>query len=285
VNLLLAVALVHANSTFYYGWTPGKESVYRFESQVLTGIPDIRNTQFAGLKLAAMARVQAFQDYTLRIKLEQPRFITFNGDISFTEANRIIGNGGQQSDAQERLPQEFRRFLEEPFEVHLKHGLVQSFFVSHNEPVAITNIKRSVLSQLQLDVSASQRIEPNSIDLGERAQLSGEVAYFKTAEESLYGKCETLYNIYRLPEYRANELEQLWEQEETAAHLQPSQGGKAACDGKDYFKIIKTRNFDHCSYIPIYQRFIGGEASIDATRTHAGKLMAVSISLFVFPKI
>jgi hypothetical protein len=66
--LLLAVAFVHANSTIRYGWTPGTESVFRFESQVLTGIPDIRNSQFSGMKLHAQARVQAFPDYTLRVK-------------------------------------------------------------------------------------------------------------------------------------------------------------------------------------------------------------------------
>ena len=72
----LAVAFVHANSTIRYGWTPGTESVFRFESQVLTGIPDIRNSQFSGMKLHAQVRVQAFPDYTLRVKLEQPKFIT-----------------------------------------------------------------------------------------------------------------------------------------------------------------------------------------------------------------
>lgn len=275
-TLLLAVAFVHANSTIRYGWTPGTESVFRFESQVLTGIPDIRNSQFSGMKLHAKVRVQAFPDYTLRIKLEQPKFITLNGEISLTEVGRIIGNGGSKSGAKEILPEEFRRHLEEPMLVHLKRGLVENFYVSKEEPVAVTNIKRSLLVQLQLDISASQRspIETNKVDLGIGAQLSGDVSYFTVNEESLHGKCETVYNIYPLPQATALELEQKWEEEEKKAQLEPSFEGKAICQGKEYFEIIKTRNLDHCVFSPAAQHFIGGHASADVTKSHIGNLMA-----------
>jgi hypothetical protein len=275
-TLLLAVAFVHANSTVRYGWTPGTESVFRFESQVLTGIPDIRNSQFSGLKLHAKVRVQAFPDYTLRVKLEQPRFITLNGEISLTEVGRIIGNGGSKSGAKEILPQEFRRHLEEPVLVHLKRGLVENFYVSKEEPVAVTNIKRSLLAQLQLDISASQRspVETNKVDLGIGAQLSGDVSYFTVMEESLHGKCETIYNLYPLPQATAIELEQKWEEEEKKAQLEPSFEGKAICQGKEYFEIIKTRNLDHCVFSPAAQHFIGGHASADVTKSHVGNLMA-----------
>ena len=276
-SIYLAVAFVHANSTIRYGWTPGTESVFRFESQVLTGIPDIRNSQFSGLKLHAKVRVQAFPDYTLRVKLEQPRFITLNGEISLTEVGRIIGNGGSKSGAKEILPEEFRRHLEEPMLVHLKRGLVENFYVSKEEPVAVTNIKRSLLAQLQLDISASQRssVETNKVDLGIGAQLSGDVSYFTVTEESLHGKCETIYNIYPLPQATAMELEQKWEEEEKKAQLDPSFGGKAICQGKEYFEIVKTRNLDHCVFSPAAQHFIGGHASADVTKSHVGNLMAV----------
>ena len=273
---------MHANSTYHYGWAPGTESVFRFESQVLTGIPDIRNSQFAGLKLHAKVHVQAFPDYTLRIKLEQPRFITLNGEITISEAPRIIGNGGSKSGAKENLPEEFRRFLEEPMLVHLKRGLVESFFVSKDEPVAVTNIKRSLLAQLQLDISASQRssVETNRLDLGVGAQLTGEVSYFAVTEESLHGKCETMYNVYPLPQARAMELEQKWGEEETNAQLEPSLGGKAICEGREYFEIVKTRNLDHCTFSPAYQKFTGVHASADVTKSHIGNLMAVSLKKY-----
>ena len=271
---------MHANSTLRYGWAPGTESHFRFESQVLTGIPDIQNSQYAGLKLAAHVRVQAFHDYTLRVKLEQPRFITLNGEISITEARRIIGNGGSRSGAKENLPQEFRRFLEEPMLVHLKRGLVESFFVSQDEPVAITNIKRSLLSQLQLDVSGSQRYETetNRLDLGQGAQLNVQIPYYMVQEESLHGKCQTMYNIYSMTPARVLELEKTWEEQEKNAQLTPSVAGKAACEGKKYFEIVKTRNLDHCHFSPAFQTVSGAESNVDITKSHMGNLMTVSTS-------
>ena len=55
------------------------------------------------------------------------------------------------------LPQgnSYRMFLEEAMLVHVKRGLVRSFFVSKNEPAAVTNIKKYFLTQLQRDVSHS----------------------------------------------------------------------------------------------------------------------------------
>ena len=263
---------MHANSTHRYGWAPGTESVFRFESQVLTGIPDIRNTQYAGLKITANIRVQAFADFTLRFKMEQPRFITLNGEISLTEAHRIIGTGGPKSGAKEQLPQQFLQQLEEPVLVHLKRGLVESFFVSQDEPVAVTNIKRSVLSQLQLDVSGSQRVESAFNQMDRR-----QGAYHKVVEESVLGKCHTMYNIIPMTPTRVMELERAWLAEERAAHLTPSEGGKTACNGKTYYEIIKTRDLDHCHYNPTFQYVSGADFSGDVTKSHVGNIKMVSV--------
>ena len=241
--------------------------MYRFESQILTGIPDIRNNQYAGVKLTAQVRVQSFQDYKLKVKIEQPRFITFNGEVNLSEARRIIQNGGNKANPQMFFPQEFRQFLEAPMEVHIKRGLVENFFVPHDEPVAITNIKRSLLSQLQLDVSSSQLIESNAMNLGHGSH--------KVVEQSIHGKCQTMYNINQMTPARILELEKKWEDEETNARLPVSVGGKAACEGKPYYEIIKTRNLDHCEIRPVFYGVSGGDSSGDVSESHFGILVKV----------
>ena len=266
--LFLVVACVHANSIHRYGWSPHTESVFRFESQVLTGIPDIRNSQYAGLKITAQVRVQAFQDYTLRVKMEQPRFVTLNGEISITEANRIIANGGPHSGAKDVSLGSIQRYLEEPIVVHLKYGLIENFFVSHDEPVSVTNIKRSLLSQLQLDVAGSPRVG---------AEVHSP-RYHRVLEESVVGKCHTMYNIIPMTPARVIELERAWEEEERAAQLTPSNGGKAACQDKTYYEIIKTRDLDNCHYIPQFQHVAGAFISGDVTKSHLAHLQTVSIS-------
>ena len=44
--ILLVVACANANSIHQYGWNPGMESVFRFESQALHGIPEIKQSQW-----------------------------------------------------------------------------------------------------------------------------------------------------------------------------------------------------------------------------------------------
>ena len=73
------------------------ESVFRFESQVLTNIPEIKESQMAGLKIMANVRVQALKDYTLRVKIDNAQLVTLNGEIELTDANRIVENGGANS--------------------------------------------------------------------------------------------------------------------------------------------------------------------------------------------
>ena len=277
----VAIACVQAKSTLRYGWAPDTESVFRLESQVLTGIPDIQNSHYSGIKFTAQARVQAFPDYTLRIKLDQLQFITLNGQISLTEANRVIGNGGIGSGAKEHLPNDFRKFLEEPMLVHLKRGLVQSFFVSEHEPVAVTNIKRSLLAQLQLDLSGSQLIETarNPICFHKpNVQPPSKVMipYYSLLEKSLHGNCRSIYNINPLSSSRAIELEQELTKEEQAAQLSPSVGGKTACDGKKYFEIVKIRDLDSCDFSPVFQKVSGAVVNFDTSKSNAGNLMAVS---------
>ena len=146
------------NSTFGYVWVPGKESLLRFESNDLSDVLGIKNLHYAGIKLMANARVQSFSDYSLRVRLEQPRFATINGEISVMEAQKNISDGGYQGNGNFRRGRVFRQFLEETVLVHLKRGLVKSFFVSVNEPSAITNIKKFLLEQLQLDASGALKL-------------------------------------------------------------------------------------------------------------------------------
>ena len=224
----------------------------------------------------AEVRVQAFADYTLRIKMDKVRLATVNGDLAMTEARRIIATGGQDAEAQEQLPEAFRQALEAPVLVHLKRGLVEDFFVAKDEPIAVTNIKRSLLSQLQLDVSGAQRVSGSQkVEVG---QTQG--GYHKVIEESVLGKCHTIYSILPLTQARVVELEAAWKVEETQAKLAPSEAGKAACDGKPYYEIIKTRDLDNCHFNPTFQHVVNADLNGDASKSNVGNIQTVGISYY-----
>ena len=255
----------------------GEEYLYRFQSQVLTSIPNINRAQHSGIKLSAQVKVQPQPDASLLIKFDQVKFMSLNGEIEVNEVNRIIGNGGPKSGAKEQLPAEFKQQLESPFKVMLnfKKGDVEKFTKIPNEHVAVTNIKRSLLGQ-QFDLTPSklQETESNLIQVG--APIDVNMPYYSVMEQSLHGRCLSNYNVNPLNDARALELEQEWMSEEEAAGLVPSNGTKVGCTGKRYYEIIRTRDLNSCDSRPVYQKVSGADVNIDVSRTNAGNLMSVS---------
>ena len=130
------------NSTHRYAWQPKTEYQYRYESRIEFSIPEIRADQSSGLMLAGILRVQAQNDYSLLIKLTEPHFKTLNG-LAHEEAEKPI-------------PADFKVHLEAAFRVYLKRGVFEAMFVDTNEPVAVTNIKKAIVSNLNMDLSASR---------------------------------------------------------------------------------------------------------------------------------
>merc|ERR1719193_1062357 len=205
------------------------------------------------------------QDYTLRVKIDDAQIVTLNGDVDLNEDNRLAVNGGQESGALHLdFPPEFKQHLETPVLVHLKRGLVEQFFVSRDEPISVTNLKRSVLSQLQLNISGSQQV------------IEHQGSQHKVLEESVLGNCYTTYNVIPVTPARAMGLERSWYEEESMANLQHSNEGKKACENKQYYEIIKTRDLNHCDYRPVFQHVSGAEFSGDVSKARVGTLFTHS---------
>ena len=259
---------------------------------MLTGIPDIHESQYAGLRLSSEVRVQAFSDYSLRIQFEKTRFLTVNGDVNLSERGRI--NKGSEIQESE-IPSHLKNHLETPFLVHMKRGVVESFFVEAAEPQSITNIKRSFLSQIQLDITGARRneIQSNNVqkqngheDNNDEVPLESneDITYFTTREESLHGDCQTSYTIHQLPKYRSLELEQQWQKEEKMLleQVEVRSKGEEACQGKQYFRITKTKNLDNCHKRPFFQKFVGVQSRCDGSKSSCNDQFNVSLRIILF---
>jgi len=287
VAILLVVASVHANSLHYYGWTPGKETLFKFESQVLLGIPEIKESHFAGVKLSSKVRVQSYSDYSLRVKIEEPRFLTLNGEVKVSETGRLLEQQSSESARTEAMPESFQKYLEQPFLVYLKSGVVQSFLVAKQEPVSVTNLKKSVLAQIQLDIAGTRRsqIEANHIQLplSEEGQVSEHISYFTTSEESVQGECLTEYNIHKLPQWKVNEMEEAWTMEElkikgvqqsSSSQASNTLLGKKQCQEKPYYLITRSINFDQCKNRPVFQKWTNFNSECDVASGTCESAMA-----------
>ena len=164
----------------------------------------------------------------------------------------------------------------------MKSGVVESFLVSKNEPSSVTNIKKSILSQIQLDVAGTRRsqLETNHIQLpvSEEGSVSEQISYFTTMEESVQGECLTEYTIHKLPQWKINELEEAINMEELKVkdfNLSESEA-KTVCQGKPYYLITKTKNFEQCKRTPFVQ-MITRDTISNADITSANEFMNVSL--------
>merc|ERR1712235_172308 len=263
--LLLVVASVHSNSLNYYGWAPGKEFVFHYQSQVLNGIPEISQSHWSGVKMTAKVHLQSYSDYTMRFRVAEPEFFTINGEnVRLSEETGRVLREQESSEVVkvESIPEEFKRYLLEPVLVHIKSGVVESFLVSKMEPTSVTNIKKAILSQIQMDVAGTRRsqIETNHIQLplNEEGNVSEQVSFFTTMEESVQGECLTEYTIHKLPQFKINELEEAWRMEELKVkdfNIESESEAKTTCEGKPYFLITKTKNFEQCKKTPFFQMY------------------------------
>ena len=89
----MSVAL--ANSTGFYAWQPNQETIFRFESQQLSGISEIAN-QWAGLKLTSEVIVQSFSDYSLRIAFKNPKFAQVNQKLQVVDGKPVVPAATQE---------------------------------------------------------------------------------------------------------------------------------------------------------------------------------------------
>jgi hypothetical protein len=271
--VLLFIGTVFANSIHYYGWKPQQEISLRFETKVLSNVPEINRNVAAGLRVVGLLRIQTQHDYSLVAKLENPRFLTTNGNIHVKNEER-----------EEVIPAIFRTHLEKPFKVELRRGVVEALYVEMDEPIHVTNIKKAIVANLNMDISASRRAEinSNSIQIPDEAVLEqaplGQT-YFSVREQSLHGDCETAYTIHEVPAYEAMEIEErLQRDEKYRSEREHLPGGLSqvtpVCQGKKYWQITKTRNFDNCLERPVFQRMAGVMSKCDTSKAACEDVMS-----------
>ena len=146
--IFLVFGSVNASANKYYSWTPRTEYVFSVDSDLSYGI---RGNANSWLKIATTVLVQAFADHTIRVKMNNTRLSIAQTSVCECNTTVVDGNNGVMEPGY--LQHEFCRFLEDPIFIQLKRGAITSFFVSRNEFNAVTNIKKSLLVQLQLEMT------------------------------------------------------------------------------------------------------------------------------------
>merc|ERR1719447_1087405 len=251
LSALLIIGCVAASAIKPYGWSHSQEYRYKYSSHVLSGIPEL-NHQYSGVRLTTQVRIQPQRDSSCRIQLESPRFVTYNEILEELEHDNEIKTPGKE----ESIPREIKSWLEKPFTVFHKRGLVEKLETEAGEPEFIVNIKKALSSRMQLDLSRAESSRVRGQNQIQSTRTTGEILpTFTTHETSVTGKCETLYTITRLPEYLIREFEE----EQTT--------GTSLCEGKEYFEILKTMDYNKCSERPVYHKSYGSRSVTDGSES------------------
>merc|ERR550519_1224162 len=137
---------------------------------------------------------------------------------------------------EEEIPSHMRTWLETPFTIYHKRGVVEKVEVAETEPEYIVNLKKGLVSQLQYDLSEAKLEENES-----RSDSFEPIPVFKTNETTILGECETIYTISKLPEWTTTEYE--------------VEG--SPCRGKQHYVILKSKNLESCSIHPVYHKSYG----------------------------
>eukprot|EP00092_Neocalanus_flemingeri_P009183 GFUD01009884.1.p1 GENE.GFUD01009884.1~~GFUD01009884.1.p1 ORF type:complete len:1721 (+),score=446.76 GFUD01009884.1:69-5231(+) len=236
-----------------------KQFTYQFTSQVLTGIPKL-NSQYAGLRITALALIQIFPDLSIRIKLQDTKYKTYNDVLNLSEERDIL------STEEVEVPSDIKTYLEAPFKVKAdKNGVFDEIYTEAGEPEFVTNLKKSFLVgsfSLFLGQDLQSMLDTNTIQRNPQQMKTA----FKTMEKSVIGECEVEYTVNKLPEYLAVEFEQKEQNTEAAK----------ACQGKDYYEVIKATNLEKCKERPIYQHTYGARSKSDGSMGATSPYLAES---------
>lgn len=235
-----------------YAWKSDTEYHYNVRGRTLASLHQVDN-QYTGIVIRAELTVRPKHDGLLQAKLQNTQYAQVHAKLP----------GGWKSEIPEsQLSFRPMQLANKPFEIKLKNGTVQELIVDKSIPNWEANIIKSVISQIQVDVQGENMIKSRFNQPAEH-QTSDISAEFKTMEDTVTGKCETLYDISELPEYLV----------QSQPELVPFPQFKA--DG-DFIDVIKTRNYSNCDERIVYHYGLSELEGFEPAASNMGDFLTKS---------
>lgn len=137
--------------------------------------------------------------------------------------------GGWESDIPESQLQ-YKPFpsIQKPFKIVMQDGVFQDLIVESEMTNVEANVIRSIVSNIQLDTQGKNIINSR---INQKPQEGSNSAVYKTMEQSVTGRYETLYEINPLPS--------------AALSYQPWLAPWAAKEGQEVIEITKHKNYSN----------------------------------------
>lgn len=234
---------------------------YRFnvQTQTLTAIPNLKN-QWVGLLTKADLTIRPVSKDVLYGKIQ-------NGQYREWHDASPEGSAYQSGNKNSFQPMDVNT---NPFEIRLNQGVIHSIAVDKDMTNVELNQLKSILSQLQVDIEARNFLYSPRSHLPENNYNddNDSQALYKVMEPTITGKCESVYDISRVPMY----LAQTYTESNSNIPLQKDE---------HFYEIYKTKNYSHCDQRMGYHFGINGLNDWKPNTNVMGSLTKSSVSRIV----
>lgn len=219
-------------------WRPNTEYKYAVRTHTLTAIPNLKN-QWVGVYTKA--------DLTIR-QIAKDKLIGKLHNGQYSEFHDALANGPAQHKPDHELQYQPMEMNSKPFEIRMDNGIVHSIAVDKEMTNIELNRVKSILSQLQVDIQARNALndERNHLAHNNDAEDNDNQAAYKVMEPTVTGKCETNYDISRIPEHLAQNYPEI--------NVNDAPIGDA-----DYvYEVTKSKNYSNCEQSMGYHFGVSG---------------------------
>lgn len=218
-------------------WRANTEYKYSVHTQTLTAIPKLKN-QWVGIFTKA--------DLTIR-QLAKDKLIGKLHNGQYSEFHDSLENGPTQYKPANELQYQPMEMNAKPFEIRMDNGIVHSIAVDKDMTNVELNRIKSIVSQLQVDIRARNAIdsELNHLPRNNDADDNNNQAVYKVMEPTVTGKCETNYDITRVPMYLAQNY--------------PETNSRVTLGKSDsVYEVMKSKNYSNCEQSMGYHFGVSG---------------------------
>ena len=137
-----------------------------------------------------------------------------------------------------------------------------SIQVGSSEPNWIVNLKKSIASQLQLDITGVRAVSSGPVTPSP-ADLNSAITTF---EDGLNGDCSTVIQVNRLPTYQVYETDAF-----------DFGSFDTVCKGSNVYEVVKTTDFNRCLNSSVFHSVTPSNYMCTLGRAQCGDAMVVNI--------
>jgi hypothetical protein len=221
VGLLASAAIAHDKPGKNVQFAPGQTYVYEYSARLLTGIPELAD-QYAGFEMTA--------DLVLQSRGQPDKVDMKLTNIKVGKTNDQTGGSYEEDiDMVHRWNKEYQRELTKPVRFQHEAGKVTAFEAERNEPDWSLNVKKSILSLFNLNLTPQKIIRAEKGNLVQKPLSAADLTYYGVYERGIGGICETVYEIAQNADPKDPHPEEAF-----------------------VLNVTKTRNYDNCLTEPSF---------------------------------